>query len=55
MAKTAAKKVKVKLGRKELPKGEKKVDLRFYIEEKFVEKNGGKEKSIKMCKDLLSD
>ncbi|MBK9800728.1 MAG: hypothetical protein IPP56_13770 [Bacteroidetes bacterium] len=55
MAKTAAKKVKVKLGRKKLPKGEKKVELRFYIEEKFVEKNGGKEKSIKMCEDLLGD
>ncbi|MEI8270709.1 MAG: hypothetical protein WCG45_05035 [bacterium] len=45
---------KTKQGRKPLPTEEKKTEVRFFIEQKHLTKNGGLETSIVKCKTLLS-
>ena len=43
----------VKRGRKRLPTGEKKGEVRFFIAEKIIDANGGKEPTQELCKEFL--
>jgi len=44
---------KAKIGRKPLPPNEKKIEVRFFIEKKHLDKNGGLDNSITKCIKLL--